>query len=147
MIAWVAKLRRRVRSWGDLRLLVAMTVFVASVPLLMKGPLPRALARIDLRRRRLARLSVGREAEVRVYLGALTRLGFWSFRDNCVVASLTRYVFSGAENKDSRLVFGVRSDPASGAPGRRHVWLLVDGLPFEESEDVAEYRELYRHPR
>lgn len=119
---------------------------MATVPLIMRLPLERALGivrRLNLRWRTLP-LS-GEETVVR-FIDALSMLNWWAFRNNCVVKSLAYFAFLHTPAAPLEIIFGVETPGHAGQPlGRRHVWLLKEGKPFLERESVEKYRIIFRY--
>jgi hypothetical protein len=136
------------RSLEDLRVLLAMSSFVAVLPILLKLPVPRMLRSIDWINRHLVRKPGAQETVIRC-ADALGRLHRWSFQDNCVARNLTYYALLNSAEQPLEVRFGVeqRQSP-SGAitPGRRHVWVMREGEPINETVRLEDYVVLYRYP-
>jgi glycosyltransferase involved in cell wall biosynthesis len=137
-------LRSLVRAW----LLLRVTLFMAVLPIVMRRPLPRAVAVIERMRWLGMRSRPEQEQLLLGYIRWLGQVNRWSFRDNCAVRALTLFAFlgSGPTPLELRLGFESRDDVDGRVkPGRRHLWLVRDGAPLYESEPVAEYTVVYSH--
>lgn len=148
MIAFVRRFRRHVRSSRDLRLLLSLAVFILILPRLMRAPLPRALARVDEISRKWLPRNADPERVIR-YVGALGRLHWWAFQDNCVVRSLCYYAFLKHGQEPVELRMGVerrQSSTGGEVPGRRHFWVMRGGEPLNEEVDLNTYTLLMRYP-
>lgn len=148
MITLARRILRYARSPDELRLLLAMAAVAAVLPALLKQPLPRTLRTLDWINRRLVR-HPGRTESVLRYAAALGRLHWWSFQDNCVARNLLYYVFLNSPERPVEVRFGVeqrRTPEGAIVPGRRHVWIVRDGEPVNETVNLEDYVLLYCHP-
>lgn len=144
-------MRPRLRALAELRgagealLLLRLAAFGATVPLLMRLPLP-WLAALLTRRPRSARPSAA-EVERLDRLAALApRVGRPLVRGGCLTRGVTLYRFLRRAGLDVELRFGL--DPRDGEGSDGHCWLTLDGEPFLEPRDPRpRFVELYRLPR
>ena len=99
-------------------------------------PLPR-LARLMSARARDDRRRPGRERRI---LALTQRLyepnALLAADDDCLERSLLTYRYLAREGADPRLVVGIRE--ASGEGARGHVWVMVDGRPVTDTEELID---------
>lgn len=143
----------RVRALGELRgprelaLFSYLTTFAATVPLLMRLPLPR-LAAVVTRppgRRRVSPATVERL----VALVELTpRVAGPMVRTGCLTRGVTLFWFLRRSGMDVELRFGLDPTDASQPTGvDGHCWVTVDGEPFLEKVDPrSRFTEVFRIP-
>jgi hypothetical protein len=131
-------------------LFVRVAAFAASVPLLMRLPLPRLAALVTRPpRRRRGRHADALDAEVERIerLVALApRVARPLVQTGCLTRGLTLYRFLRRAGLDVELRFGL--DPRGGgeAAADGHCWLVLAGEPFLEPEDPRRFAELWRLP-
>ena len=127
----------QLKSPRELPLFAYVTAFAATVPLLMRLPLPRAGA--------LVTRAPGRpraHAERLPALAALApRLAHPLVRTGCLTRGVTLYWFLRRAGVDVELRFGL--DPLT---SDAHCWLTRAGEPYLEREDPARFLETYRLP-
>lgn len=142
--------RRRIRSVGELLLLVRVALVMALLPV---------LARLETRRmlRWLERIGAfvrtGLHADTVDIVRMVRSCGgvhVWAFQDNCVAQSLTLFTLLHSPERPLEVVFGVELlGSEHGAPrlGRRHVWLEHHGAAVYEREslDLTTYAVQSRH--
>jgi hypothetical protein len=147
----VRKLAHRLRGFGQLRnagdalLLVRMGTFAATVPLLMRLPLPR-LSRVVTRSTHAQPQPSpphGGELErLASTMDLATRVAHPLVRTGCLTRGVTLYWFARRAGFDVELRFGI--DPAD---AEAHCWLTLDGEPVLEKRDPrAHYVETFRLP-
>jgi Transglutaminase-like superfamily len=132
---------RELNSPRESALLASICAFAATVPLLMRLPLPRlgALVTRPPRRRHASPADVERLAEL---VELAPRVGHPLVRRGCVPRGVTLFWFLRRAGLDVELRFGL--DPASDG----HCWLALNGEPFLEKVDPRpRFTELYRLPR
>jgi len=152
--AWRRRLPGRVRSLSALRsprealLLVRVAAFAATVPWLMRLPLPRLAALLDRApppSRRRGRADAAAELERLDRLVALApRVARPLVRTGCLTRGVTLYRFLRRAGLGVELRFGL--DPRAGAADG-HCWLALDGEPLLEREDPRpRFVEVWRLP-
>jgi len=144
----------RVRSLSALHsprdaiLFARVATFAATVPLLMRFPLPRLAALLTRppRRPRAGALEVEVEVERLERLVALApRVARPLVRTGCLTRGLTLYRFLRRAGLDVELRFGV--DPRSVDAADGHCWLALGDEPFLEREDPRpRFVEVWRLP-
>ncbi len=151
--AWRRRLPGRVRSLNALRgprealLLVRVAAFAATVPWLMRLPLPRLAALLDRPPRRRRAGATGAEVERLARLVALApRVARPLVRTGCLTRGVTLYRYLRRAGLDVELRFGL--DPRAGAhaDADAHCWLALDGEPFLEREDPTRFAVVWRLP-
>ncbi len=149
MLARVRRTLWRVRGLGELRgpgellLLLGVSAFASTVPLLMRLPLPRLAALITRPPRR--RVTASAEIERLERLIALApRVAHPVVRSGCLTRGVTLFWFLRRAGLDVELRFGL--DPARARPTDGHCWLTLDGEPFLERHDPQRFAEIYRLP-
>lgn len=148
MRATLARFQRNIRTPGELSLLAGLSLLAVVLPLLMRLPLPRLLRVVDWINRCCVRRPAKTETVLR-YVDALGRIRRWSLQDNCVVRSLLYYTFLNSRACPLELRFGVeqrRDAEGRPVPGRRHVWVMRNGEPLNETISLEEYVLLFRYP-
>jgi len=151
--AWRRRLPGRVRSLHALRgprealLFMRVAAFAASVPWLVRLPLPRLAALLDGPPRRARAGAIEVEIERLDRLVALApRVARPLVRTGCLTRGVTLYRFLRRAGIDVELRFGL--DPrAADDPADGHCWLTLDGEPLLEREDPARFVEIWRLPR
>lgn len=151
--AWRRRLPGRVRSVSALRgprealLFVRVAAFGATVPLLMRLPLPRLAALLSRPpRRRPPSAAAPADVERLARLVALApRVARPLVRTGCLTRGLTLYRFLRRAGLDVELRFGL--DPRSPAAADGHCWLTLAGEPLLEREDPRpRFAEVWRLP-
>jgi hypothetical protein len=140
----------RARSLAELRSpreLIELTrvgAFAATVPLLMRLPLPRVAALITRPPR--PRRPRAHEVERLQRLVALApRVAHPLVRSGCLTRGVTLFWFLRRAGLDVELRFGL--DPGAVAPSDGHCWLTLAGEPFLEQRDPRpRFSETYRLP-
>jgi hypothetical protein len=140
----------RVRALGELRgarellLFGYLTSFAASVPLLMRLPLPRVAALLT----RSPRGRAARPADVERLdrlMALAPRVARPFVRTGCLTRGVTLFWFLRRAGLDVELRFGI--DPADAGATDGHCWLSLDGEPFLEKVDPRpRFAEIYRLP-
>jgi hypothetical protein len=129
----------RIALASDALLRLRIAAFAASVPLLVRLPLPR-LARV-LRPRR-APGSVDATQVDRIVALTDDALRGRFVRQTCLVRGITLYYFLSRAGLNVTLCFGM--GPMRGEMAG-HCWLDVDGQPFREKEDpLPHFTAVYR---
>jgi hypothetical protein len=138
----------RIRALGELRgpreaaLFAYVSAFAATVPLLMRLPLPRA-ARLLVRTPAARRDSVSPE-RIAALVSIAHRALHPVVRDGCLTRGVTLFWFLRRSGVDVELRFGL--DP-SGAEADGHCWLALSGEPYLEKVDPRpRFAETYRLP-
>jgi hypothetical protein len=130
-------------------MLLRVGSFAATVPLLMRLPLPRLAAFLTRPPRRLgARRAPASATEVerleRV-VSLAPRIAHPVIRYGCLTRGVTLFWFLRRAGVDVELRFGL--DPDQGEAVDGHCWLALDGEPFLERRDPRpRFAELYRLP-
>ncbi len=132
---------QKLRTPGDVFLLLRVYLFAASVPLLSRVPLPTLLPRLDTRPNTKAPYRPEEAQKVVSYVGAVIRRAPLARRD-CLARGLTLFYFLRRAGVDVALCFGTGS-PEGAFAG--HCWLVKDGAPYLE-KDPALFKEIYRFP-
>jgi hypothetical protein len=83
----------------------------------------------------------GRIEEVLRITDAVLRRGQPAVRSGCLVRGVTRYWCLRRSDVDAALCFGVGR---VGGEIASHCWVVVDGRPLREPEDLEQFAELYR---
>jgi hypothetical protein len=140
----------RLRALGELRsarellLFVRLTAFAATVPLLMRLPLPRAAELLTRPPRRTATSAAEIERLDRLFALA-PQVARPLVRPGCLTRGVTLYWFLRRAGLDVELRFGL--DPGRDVETDGHCWLSLDGEPFLEKRDPRpRFAELYRLP-
>ena len=134
-------------------LLVRITFFVASVPILMRLSMP-ALNRF-LERRIAASVTAGAPSiepdEIVRCVELILKLGSRLIRNRCLVRGVTLYYFLCRAGVPLTLCFGARCKDGKLTEEVGHCWLEKDGKPFLEKGNPYEYSvriyTLPLHPR
>ncbi|HZV73348.1 MAG TPA: lasso peptide biosynthesis B2 protein [Conexibacter sp.] len=141
----------RLRALGELSsareglLLAQLGAFAATVPLLMRLPLPR-LAALLTRPPRHAPASPGEVERLERLIALAPRVAQPLVRTGCLTRGVTLYWFLRRAGLDVELHFGL--DPGHDAATDGHCWLSLDGEPFLEQRDPRpRFVELYRLSR
>jgi hypothetical protein len=146
VVRWLARQAWRVRALAELRglsevwLFVRLVGFAASVPVLLRLPLPKLAALVS---REPARADPStQEVERLEQLVALgPRVAHPLVRTGCLTRGLTLFRFLRAAGLNVELRFGI--DPSTDG----HCWLTLDGEPFLEKRDPRpHYTETWRLP-
>jgi hypothetical protein len=149
MASLLHRARHHIRHPGDLALLPAMAVLAGALPFLLRWlSLPRLLALLGWVNRCFLAPLRPREDRVLHFADALARVDRWSWRNNCVVRGLLYFAFLNSRARPVQVRFGVARRRAADAagPGRRHVWVVRDGAPVNESLNVSDYEVLFGYP-
>jgi hypothetical protein len=142
----------RRRALSELRgprealLLARLSAFAATVPLLMRLPIPRLAALITRPPRRPAP-SPGEIERFERLVTLAPRVAHPLVRTGCLTRGVTLFWFLRRAGLDVELRFGL--DPGARArPGDGgHCWLTLRGEPFLEKEDPRpRFPEIYRLP-
>jgi hypothetical protein len=122
---------------------VQICVFAATVPALLRLPLPR-LSKLLTRSPRACtpnEIEIARLDRVTSLAPRITRP---LVRNGCLTRGLTLFWFLRREGIDVELRFGV--DPQTEQPTDGHCWLTLNGEPYLERQDLDRFTELYRLP-
>jgi hypothetical protein len=140
-----ARALAELRNPAELVLLARVGAFAATVPVLMRAPLPRVASLITRPPRR--RSPTPAEIERLDRLVALApRLAQPLVRSGCLTRGVTLFWFLRRLGLDVELRFGL--DPGGDEPTDGHCWLTLDGEPFLEKRDPRpRFSETYRLPR
>jgi hypothetical protein len=150
MRSWWPSFRSRlaiiqdVRRRGDTLLFIQSFGVALAAPLLMRIPLPRLDALLELTATRWPyRTSLGADAVAATVLDAL-QVGRPLVRRGCLPRGITLYHTLRRAGVDVALEFGMGSvSRGDGFDG--HCWLVLDGKPYLEPRDPrAEYATMYR---
>lgn len=129
---------------ADIALLLRMSVFAASVPALMRVPLPH-LARLITCPPRRRTPGVGEIERLERLIALAPRIAQPAVRTGCLTRGLTLFWFLRRAGLDVELRFGL--DPGGAQPTDGHCWLTLDGEPFLEKRDPrSRFTETYRLP-
>jgi hypothetical protein len=121
-----------------------MLVFAATVPRLMRLPLPRFAALVTRPPRPTHRPAAEIERLERLATLA-TRIGAPLVRTGCLTRGVTLFWFLRRAGVDVELRFGLDVADPDAADG--HCWLALDDEPYMEKVDPRErFAELYRFP-
>jgi hypothetical protein len=156
----LSTLPSRLRAVGELRdareaaLFVRVAAFAATVPLLMRLPLPRVAALLTRAPRRpdgrpdvpTARDPAAAEVERLDRLIALApRVARPLVRPGCLTRGVTLFWFLRRAGLNVELSFGI--DPGDEQTTDGHCWLVLDEEPFLEKVDPRpRFAEVYRLP-
>jgi hypothetical protein len=146
----LSSLRSRLRALAELRsprelfLFTRLAGFAATVPLLMRLPLPRIAALLTRPPRRTAASAAEIERLERLITLA-PRVARPLVRPGCLARGVTLFWFLRRAGLDVELRFGL--DPGHDDETDGHCWLALEGEPFLEKRDPrARFAELYRLP-
>ena len=152
----MSTLPSRLRAIGELQdareaaLFVRVAAFAATVPLLMRLPLPRVAALVTRAPRRpygpTARDPAAAEVERLDRLIALApRVARPLVRPGCLTRGVTLFWFLRRAGLNVELSFGI--DPGDEQTTDGHCWLVLDEEPFLEKVDPRpRFAEVYRLP-
>src|SRR5258707_8105646 len=140
----------RALALGELRgareafLFAYVSAFAATVPLLMRLPVPRlamVLTRAPARREPPA----GAVQRLDALVALAQRVAHPWVRGGCLTRGVTLFWFLRRAGVDVELCFGL--DPADGDAADGHCWLVRDGEPFLERADPrTRFAEIFRLP-
>jgi hypothetical protein len=140
----------RLRAVGELRdarevvLFVRVGAFAATVPLLMRLPLPRVAALVTRRPRRRAPSAAEVERLERL-IALAPRVARPLVRPGCLTRGVTLFWFLRGKGLNVELTFGVDTRDDHGTEG--HCWLSLADEPFLEKVDPRpRFAEVYRLP-
>jgi len=125
-------------------MLIGVGAFAATVPLLMRLPLPRLAALVTRppRRRPAGAAEVERLQRL---VDLAPRVAHPLVRGGCLTRGVTLFWFLRRAGLDVELRFGL--DPGEAQPTDGHCWLTLDGEPFLEKRDPRpRFAEIYRLP-
>ena len=146
----MSTLPSRLRALGELRsakellLLARLGMFAATVPLLMRLPLPRVAALLSRppRRPRPSTAEIERLAQL---VALAPRVARPLVRPGCLTRGVTLFWYLRRAGLDVELRFGL--DALTGTETDGHCWLSLDGEPFLEKRDPRpRFTVLYRLP-
>lgn len=133
-------LLRGPRDWLKL---TEVSLFAATVPVVLRFPLPRLAALVT----RPPRVRTPRQAEIDRLERVITlapRIGRPLVRSGCLTRGLTLFWFLRRAGLDVELRFGL--DPSDAYSTDGHCWLTLDGEPYLERREPHRFTELYRIP-
>jgi hypothetical protein len=134
-------LLRGPRDWLTL---CEVSLFAATVPVVVRLPLPRLAALLTRRPRTRATQRAEIERLERV-VDLAPRIAHPLVRSGCLTRGLTLFWFLRRAGLDVELRFGL--DPGGTEPADGHCWLALDDEPYLERRDPRErFSELYRLP-
>jgi hypothetical protein len=143
---------RQLRGGRDAVMLLRVGSFAATVPLLMRLPLPR-LAAFLARPPRPSGLrrpppSEGEIERLERVISLAPRIAHPLVRHGCLTRGVTLFWFLRRAGVDVELRFGLDpDDPDAPEAVDGHCWLALDGEPFLERRDPRpRFAELYRLP-
>jgi hypothetical protein len=150
LLSGLLKTRSRARALAEIRgpaefaLLLRIGTFAATVPALMRMPLPRAAALVTRPPRR--RSPEDAEIEQLDRLIALApRIAAPMVKGGCLTRGVTLFWFARRAGLDVELRFGL--DPSGHDDTDGHCWLTLEGEPFLEKQDPRpRFAETYRWP-
>lgn len=135
---------RQLRSASDVLLFAYLTLFAATVPLLMRLPLPR-LAALLTRSPRRAPPATAEVERLERMIALAPQVGRPLVRAGCLTRGLTLFWFLRRAGLDVELRFGLEVAKHEATDG--HCWLTLDDEPFLERVDPRpRFAELYRFP-
>ena len=146
----LSTLPSRLRALGELRsakellLLARLVIFAATVPLLMRLPLPHVAALLTRppRRPRPATAEIERLERL---IALAPRVVGPLVRPGCLTRGITLFWYLRRAGLDVELRFGLDALPDTETEG--HCWLSLDGEPFLEKRDPRpRFTESYRLP-
>jgi hypothetical protein len=139
-----ARALSEIRGPAELAQLIRIGAFAATVPALMRLPLPRVAVLVTQPPRR--RSPEGAEIERLDRLIALApRIGAPMVKAGCLTRGVTLFWFVRRAGLDVELHFGL--DPSGQDQTDGHCWLTLDGEPFLEKQDPRpRFADLYRWP-
>jgi hypothetical protein len=146
----LSTLPRRARALSQLRgprellLFVQLGAFAATVPTLMRAPLPRIAALITrpVRRRTPSAEEIDRLERL---IALAPTVAHPLVKTGCLTRGVTLFWFLRRAGLDVELRFGL--DPAEAEATDGHCWLTLAGEPFLEKQDPRpRFAELYRLP-
>lgn len=135
---------RELHGPRELALFAYVSGFAATVPLLMRLPLPRMAAIVTRppRRRETPPLHAERLARL---VSFATTMAHPIVRPGCLTRGVTLFWFLRRAGVDVELRFGVEAPGDGAADG--HCWLTLNGEPFLETVDPRpRFTEVYRLP-
>ena len=134
---------RELRGIRETVLFAYLAMYAASVPLLMRLPLPR-LERLLTRPPGPVRPSAARVERIAALVPIAIRAFYPLVRPGCLTRGVTLFWFLRRAGLDVELRFGV--DPLKLEAADGHCWLVLDGEPLFEREDTRRFTETYRFP-
>lgn len=146
----LSSLPDRLRALSELRdardaaLLIVVGAFAATVPLMMRLPLPRLSALLTPSARRRVPASAADVERLERIIDLAPRVARPLVRPGCLTRGVTLFWFLRRAGVDVELSFGL--DAQDGAT-EGHCWLSLDDEPFLERVDPRpRFAELYRLP-
>lgn len=153
----IAKIRRNITSWQDIRLFYQVFLLITVLPILIKGhTLPGLLNRLTPASRKRAvdpKVDDTRKKIVK-YTDFILGWNFGVWKQTCLKRSLVLYHFLRSIGMQLQICFGIRLPAAKDSQAAHgqlegHAWLLYQkDLFLEIDPDMARtYMETYRYPR
>ncbi len=125
-------------------LAIRIAVFAATVPVLMRLPLPR-VATLITRPPRPRRPAPGEIERLDRLMTLVPRIVHPLVRTGCLTRGVTLFWFIRRAGLEVELRFGI--DPGHQEPSDGHCWLALNGEPFLEQRDPRpRFAEIYRLP-